>query len=235
MAGMSPPADGYAAPAPWARRRFGVSLGGASRDRGESRLAREGSNEGAVATAAATFPGTVVPITREGHRLLRERIAALTAARAEASARVREARSAERNPAENPELMHALQDQEQLERRIAELESQLARAQVLEGTSATGEVGLGSRVRVRRLGARGGELEYQIVSSIEADPGRGRLSSEAPVGAALLGRRAGDTVEVEAPRGEIRFEVTAVEDDSGSARPRESDRGSETAVTALAA
>jgi transcription elongation factor GreA len=183
-------------------------------------------------TDAATFSGTVVPITPNGHRLLLERLAALTTAgRAEATARVRDARADDGDPAENPELMHALQAQEQLERRIAELESQLARVQVVDAASANGEVAIGARVRLRRLGERGRPREYRIVSSIEADPGRGRLSIESPVGAALLGRRAGDTVEVEVPRGTLRFELVAVEYDSRTT-PGRRDRESEMAAAA---
>lgn len=166
-----------------------------------------------MTTAASAFPGTVVPITPEGHRILRERLAALTTAgRAEASARVRAARADDADPAENAELISALQAQEQLERRIAELESQLHRAEVIDGVSADGRVALGTRLRLRRVGARQPPREYQIVSSIEADPARGRLSIESPVGAAVLGRRAGDTVEVAVPSGTVRFVVTAVED-----------------------
>jgi transcription elongation factor GreA len=189
-----------------------------------------------MATVAATFAASVVPITREGHRLLRERLAALTTAgRAEASARIREARADGGNPAENPELIHALQAQEQLERRIAELESQLARAEVIEGSTANGEVAVGTRVRIRGPGAARRPLEYQIVSSIEADPGRGRLSIESPVGAALLGRRAGDTVEVEAPGGVVRFELTAVENASAAHGREESANESRLAVGSMAA
>jgi transcription elongation factor GreA len=189
-----------------------------------------------MATAAATIPQNLIPVTREGHRLLRERLAALTTAgRAEASARVRDARADSGNPAENPELIHAFDAQEQLERRIAELESQLDRAQVIEGTSANGEVAVGTRVRVRRLGAGRRPLEYQIVSSVEADPGRGRLSIESPVGAALLGRRAGDTVEVAAPGGVVRFELMAVEDASAAHRNDECDSGAALAVNSMAA
>ena len=165
-------------------------------------------------TIPSTFSRTVIPITGDGHRLLRERLAALTSVgRAEASARVREAREDDRDPAENPELMHALQAQEQLERRIAEVESQLDRARVLDGPSVNGEVAIGARVCLRRIGTRGSPVEYRIVSSIEADPSRGMLSIESPVGAALLGRRSGDRVEVAAPRGPVRFEVVAVEAD----------------------
>jgi transcription elongation factor GreA len=165
-----------------------------------------------MATNATTFPRHAVPITREGRRLLRDRLAALaTAGRAEANARVRDARGDGSDPAENPELMQALQAQEQLERRIAEIESQLARAQLMQGPNGRGEVGIGSRIRIRRSGTPGRTGEYRIVSSVEADPGRGMLSIESPVGAALVGRRAGDTVEVEAPGGIAVFELVAVD------------------------
>jgi transcription elongation factor GreA len=189
-----------------------------------------------MATATATIPQDFIPVTREGHRLLRDQLTALTAqGRADASERVRQARADDRNLAENPELTSALQAQEQLERRISELESQLERAHVIEGASTSGEVVLGTSVHLRPSGSRGRQLEFQLVSSIEADPSRGRLSIESPVGEALLGRRVGETVEVMAPRGVVRFEVMAVEDGSGTARPRPSDQVSDMAVSTLAA
>jgi transcription elongation GreA/GreB family factor len=89
--------------------------------------------------------------------------------------------------------------EEQLERRIAELESQLGRARVIEASGANGEVALGTRVRLRPPASRGRPMEYQIVSSAAADTGEGGPSIDSPVGEALLGRRAGDTVEVVAP------------------------------------
>jgi transcription elongation GreA/GreB family factor len=61
------------------------------------------------------------------------------------------------------------------------------------------EVQLGSRVRLRD--AHGGEEEYTIVRGGEADPGRGRISAESPVGRAVLGTRPGDEVRVTTPDG----------------------------------
>jgi transcription elongation factor GreA len=55
-------------------------------------------------------------------------------------------------------------------------------------------------------------IEYELVSSVEADPSLGLLSTKSPLGGALLGRRAGETIEVNAPRGPIRFAVVAVDD-----------------------
>ena len=65
-----------------------------------------------------------VPVTHEGHRLMRELLDELTGpGRAEATARLRDARGDGDSPADNPELMDALEEQMRLERRIAELES----------------------------------------------------------------------------------------------------------------
>jgi transcription elongation GreA/GreB family factor len=61
-----------------------------------------------------------------------------------------------------------------------------------------GEVQSGSRVRVRDVD---GEEEYTVVKRGEADPAQGRISTESPVGRALLGRRPGDEVEVQTPGG----------------------------------
>lgn len=55
------------------------------------------------------------------------------------------------------------------------------------------------------------EETYQIVGSQEADPMNGRISEESPFGRALLGRKAGDEVVVEAPAGNIRYKITAIQ------------------------
>ena len=54
------------------------------------------------------------------------------------------------------------------------------------------------------------ELEYQMVGSAEADPMEGKISDESPVGQALLGKKAGDTVVAETPSGELRFQVIQI-------------------------
>jgi transcription elongation factor GreA len=167
-----------------------------------------------MSTAAVVSNDEAIPVTPEGHRLLSELLTQLTSeGRAEVSARLREARGDGGNAADNPELMHAVEEQIRLERRIAELESRLARAEVMDGgVRADGRAALGTRVRLRRLDAPAPVTEYELVSSVEADPSLGMLSAESPLGAALLGRRAGETVEVEAPRGPLEFAVLAVED-----------------------
>ena len=54
-------------------------------------------------------------------------------------------------------------------------------------------------------------MDYDIVSSIEADPMNGKISDDSPLGAALLGHQAGETVEVEAPIGILNYKILSVE------------------------
>jgi transcription elongation factor GreA len=167
-----------------------------------------------MSTAATVSNHESIPVTPEGHRRLSELLTQLTTdGRAEVSARLREARDDGGAAADSPELMHAIEEQIRLERRIAELESRLARAEVMDGGVRTdGRAALGTRIRLQRLDAPAPMIEYELVSSVEADPSLGMLSAESPLGGALLGRRAGETIEVEAPRGPLRFAVVAVAD-----------------------
>jgi transcription elongation factor GreA len=167
-----------------------------------------------MSSVEAVSLSQTIPVTPEGHRRLRDLLDELIGVRRpELRDRLRDARGDGDNPADNPELMHALEDQMRLERRIAELEMRLARAEVVAGgVDADGGAALGARVRLRRLGATAPEMEYELVSSVEGDPSGGMLSVESPIGAELVGRIAGESFEVDAPGGPIRFEIVAVED-----------------------
>jgi transcription elongation factor GreA len=110
--------------------------------------------------------------------------------------------------AENPALIDLLEEQGQLERRIAVLEAQVASARVA-APARDGIAGLGTSVRVRES-ATGEVAEYELVGAVETDVGNGRVSLAAPVGRALHGRRKGDVVDVETPRGTIALEVLDV-------------------------
>ena len=127
--------------------------------------------------------------------------------RQELAERFRTARN-DGDVAENPALIDLLEEHGQLERRIAVLEAQVANARVV-APSRDGVAGLGTSVRVRD-NATGEVAEYELVGTVEADVGNGRVSLAAPVGRALFGRRKGDVVDVETPRGTIELEVLAV-------------------------
>ena len=70
----------------------------------------------------------------------------------------------------------------------------------------SGEVSIGTKVRLRDIDANQ-TVEYHIVGSAEADPAEHKLSNESPVGKAIMGRKKGDTVEVAAPRGKLKFKI----------------------------
>ncbi|GBD15342.1 Transcription elongation factor GreA [bacterium HR26] len=95
------------------------------------------------------------------------------------------------------------------EARIREIEHILRRAQVLTQEGSRDVVQLGSRVTV--IDDEGITETWVIVGPEEANAMHGRISIESPVGAALLGKRAGDTVVVQAPGGETRFTIQQVE------------------------
>jgi transcription elongation factor GreA len=157
----------------------------------------------------SSLPGVdVMLVTAEGYdRLYAELETLRTEGRRALSERLREAR-ADGHLDDNPGLLDALQEQARLERRIAILEARLASALVAE-PNGDGSAGIGSSVRLRDL--QTSELvEYELVGAIEADVGEGRLSVEAPVGRALIGAAAGETVAVPCPRGELRFQVMSV-------------------------
>jgi transcription elongation factor GreA len=96
-----------------------------------------------------------------------------------------------------------------LERRIAQLEERLLSAQLTDPDPENGRVDVGERVRLRALDS-GKRLEVELVGRLEADPSRGRISIASPLGKALLGLRRGEIVDVDAPRGKLRYKILAV-------------------------
>jgi transcription elongation factor GreA len=99
--------------------------------------------------------------------------------------------------------------QGQLEARIRELEQTLRNAVVIHESSSEDVAQIGSTIVLQNISS-GSQLTYLLVSAREARPNEGRLSVESPVGKAVVGRRAGDEVEVTAPSGAIRFRVERV-------------------------
>ena len=113
---------------------------------------------------------------------------------------------------ENAEYHAAREEQSFLEGRIAEIESQLARARIIDpgALDASGRIVFGATVRLLEL-ETGEEHGYQIVGDLEAEVAEGRLSISSPFARAMIGRYEGDTVTVRAPAGEREYEVVRVE------------------------
>jgi transcription elongation factor GreA len=110
---------------------------------------------------------------------------------------------------ENAEYHSAKNDQSFLETRIQRLQGRLRNANVVDEPATAGEVGFGSEVRVRDEES-GKELTWTLVGATEADLSAGRLSMESPVAQALTGRREGDDVAVQTPRGERHYKILGI-------------------------
>jgi transcription elongation factor GreA len=152
-------------------------------------------------------PVKEVIMTPEGYAQLKERLDLLsTTKRREVAERIKHAREFG-DITENSEYDDAKNEQAMLEQEIAKLEERLAHARVIEaGEISTDVVGIGTVVRLRDIDANE-TIEYTIVGSAEANPAERRLSNESPVGKAIIGRKKGETVEVAAPRGKLKFKI----------------------------
>jgi transcription elongation factor GreA len=148
-----------------------------------------------------------VVLTKEGYEKLKQEIEVLsTDKRREVAERIRVAREFG-DIAENAEYDDAKNEQMMLEHRIATLEERLRAARVIDTSEITADVvSIGATVRLRDVDANK-TVEYQIVGSAEANPAENKLSNESPVGKAILGRKKGETVEVSAPRGAMKFKI----------------------------
>ena len=111
---------------------------------------------------------------------------------------------------ENADYITAKEEQGFLEGRVQQIEAMLRRAVIIQENGPTDEVILGSRVTVVEEGVEESEV-FHIVGPAEADPANGKVSNESPLGRALMGRQVEDAVSVEAPGGEIVFQITAIQ------------------------
>ena len=151
-----------------------------------------------------------VILTSEGYEKLKHEIEVLsTTKRREVADRIRIAREFG-DIAENAEYDDAKNEQAMLEHRIALLEERLLAARVIEKKDiAKDVVSVGSKVKLRDVAA-GKTVEYRIVGSAEANPAEQKLSNESPVGKAIIGKKKGETVEVTAPRGKMKFKILEI-------------------------
>jgi transcription elongation factor GreA len=125
------------------------------------------------------------------------------------SVRLGDARAGGNDPAENLDLRDAMDALALLEGRIGELRALLAAAEPIEdGASSDGIIRLGAKIKIRH--ADGEEASYLLVGPAEADPRRGRISEESPIGRALVGRKKDEEVTAETPSGPERLVVLDV-------------------------
>ena len=146
-----------------------------------------------------------VILTKEGLEELEKRLEYLKVQkRAEITERIKVAREFG-DLSENAEYDAAKNEQAMIEGEILEIEEKLKHAVVIKGAKK-GTVSLGSKVEVYDRGYDE-NCVYEIVGTTEADLDAGRISNESPIGNALLGRKAGDVVEVAVPEGTAVLEI----------------------------
>jgi len=141
-----------------------------------------------------------VRLTAEGRQELEQELARLEAELQVVSLRLGDARAGGNDPAENLDLRDAMDALALLEGRIGELRALLASAEAIEdGASRDGIIRLGAKIKIRH--ADGEEASYLLVSPAEADPRRGRISEESPIGRALVGKQKNEEVTADTPSG----------------------------------
>jgi len=110
---------------------------------------------------------------------------------------------------ENSEYEAAKAEQALVEGRIEALQYLLQNAMIVDAPEDDGRVSVGSMVRLRDT-ASGAEVVYHIVGALEADPAERRISNQSPIGEALIGHSAGETLTVQTPSGLHTFVIVSV-------------------------
>ena len=149
-------------------------------------------------------------LTAEGLKELQAELETLkTEGRAEIAEKIKIARGYG-DLSENSEYDEAKNEQAKIEARIVEIEAMLKNCEIIgEVKGKPKSVTLGVKVKVYDAEFEE-ENEYQVVGSNEADPRNGKISDESPVGKALMGKKVGDEVTVEAPAGEIKLKILEI-------------------------
>ena len=154
--------------------------------------------------------GEVSYITEEGLRKLKEDLDHLTRVERPAISRqIAEARD-KGDLSENAEYDAAKEAQGMLEMKIRKLENLIANARVIDASKIdTSTVQMMNKVKLKNL-ANGQMMEYTLVSETEADLKTGKLSIQTPIAKALIGKKAGEKVEVAVPSGTISLEIVEI-------------------------
>lgn len=147
-------------------------------------------------------------ISQEGYdKLKKELEERLNVKRVEIAGRI-EASKELGDLSENAEYAEAKEEQAFNDGRIAELQSLLKNLTVVQKNGDKEKVGMGSIVTVNHDGII---KKYTIVSFNEANPAEGKISNESPLGVTFIGKKKGDKVVVNTPRGEINYEILEIE------------------------
>jgi len=149
-------------------------------------------------------------LTYEGLKKFEEELHELKVVRRkDVAAKIKEARG-QGDLSENAEYDAAKDEQAEIESRIALIEKILRNAEVIDEEDLDADsISVGSKVRILDI-EYNEELEYLIVGSQESDPVGGRISNESPLGSALISKKCGDTITVDAPQGHLKYKVLQI-------------------------
>lgn len=121
-----------------------------------------------------------------------------------------QAAAAEGDRSENAAYTYGRMRVREIDRRLRELDRILDGAQVVETQAPTdGTIKFGATIKMRDTKTKR-EKTYSIVGEKEIDPLQGRISMKSPIGEALMGKKQGDQVQVQAPKGVITYEIVEV-------------------------
>ncbi len=147
-------------------------------------------------------------ISQEGYNKLQDELIFLTSVkRKEIAERIERAKDLG-DLSENAEYSEAKDAQALNEGRVLELTNTLKNVTVVQHEDSSDQVIMGSKVTVK---VNDKEKEYTIVSFNEADPVNGKISNESPIGVAFIHKKKGDSVEVETPRGLVKYKILKIE------------------------
>jgi transcription elongation factor GreA len=146
-------------------------------------------------------------LTAEGMDELKRELEVLISARAAIAEAIASARS-QGDLAENAEYHAAKEEQARNETRIEEIEHILINSEEIKVPKSDSKVRLGSKVVLKS--EDGKTKEFQVVGTVEADPLNGKISDESPIGTALMGRKEGETVEIQTPVDTTSYKVVDI-------------------------
>lgn len=149
-------------------------------------------------------------LTQEGYdKIEAEHDELIAVKRAEISASIKEA-LAHGDISENAEFDAAKNEQAELEDRVIKLEDMMRRAKIIDSAMLEKDrVGIGMKARVKDL-STGEEIEFSIVGATESDPAENKITNESPLGEGLIGKKVGETAEIQVPDGLARYKVLNV-------------------------
>lgn len=152
-----------------------------------------------------------IVLTYEGLKKMEDELQDLKVVRRkDVAEKIKEARG-QGDLSENAEYDAAKEEQAEIEARIVTLEKMLRNAEVIdEEEISTGTVNIGNTIKIYDEEFEE-EVIYTLVGSAEADPSNGKISNESPIGAALLGHKEGDVIEVDVPDGIIKFKILQIQ------------------------